>query len=76
MAERALQGVGDAQMGEWRESGRNGIVHIRRRLTDAERLRAGKGRRLTVRDIRGTQEEVRRLHRLLQDEPRLRAMIP
>jgi hypothetical protein len=75
MAERALRGVGDASLGEWREVGR-GTMHIRRRLTDAERKAAG-GQRggLQVRDIRGTPEESRRLARLLQDAPHLRQIV-
>lgn len=47
-AERALAGVGDASLGEWRDrTGR--AFHIRRRLTVAEALRTG-----PVEDIRGT----------------------
>ena len=69
MAERALRGVGDASRGEWRETGRI-AMHIRRRLTDAERQAAGN---LQVRDIRGTEEERRRLRRLFRDAPQLKA---
>jgi hypothetical protein len=72
MAERALQGVGDATLGEWRERGHNGVVHIRRRLSDAERAEAGG---LNVRDVRGTDEERGRIRRLLRDAPQLRAVI-
>lgn len=59
IAERALEGVGDAALGEWRETGSpgSGVVHIRRRLSSRE---AG-NHRLTVRDIRGSDEEQRRL---------------
>jgi hypothetical protein len=49
----ALEGVGDASLGEWEDwTGR--AFHVRRRLTDAEC--AG----LTVLDIRGTPEAHRR----------------
>lgn len=72
MAEIALRGVGDPKLGEWREQGRRGIVHIRRRLTDAECDRAGG---LSVRDIRGTQEERHRFTALLKDAPHLRGLI-
>lgn len=74
MAERALRGVGDAALGEWRERGRI-AVHIRRRLTDAERMLAGRSRPLEVRDIRGTDEEGQRMRRLLRDAPHLREIV-
>lgn len=70
MAERALRGVGAAELGEWRETGR--AVHLRRRLTDAERQAAGG---LVVRDIRGLPEEGRRRRRLLRDAPDLRSIL-
>lgn len=73
MAERALQGVGDVALGEWRERGRSGVVHLRRRLTDAERAAAGG---LGVRDIRGSDEERDRLAALLRDVPQLRGVLP
>jgi hypothetical protein len=59
MAERALEGVGDAALGEWREAGSpgSGVVHIRRRLSHREATNRG----LVVRDIRGTAEEEFRL---------------
>lgn len=71
LAERALRGVGDASLGEWRETGHRGIVHLRRRLTDGERSRAGSRGRLEVRDIRGTEEEQQRLKRLVRESPHL-----
>lgn len=67
-AERALAGVGDPELGEWREHGRRGIVHLRRRLTDAERELAGG---LGVTDVRGTPEERRRLAELVAQVPEL-----
>jgi hypothetical protein len=59
IAERALEGVGDASLGEWREEGSPGsdVVHIRRRLSRREAMNRG----LIVRDIRGTNEERARL---------------
>lgn len=72
MADRALRGVGDAQVGEWREHGRNGVVHIRRRLTETERGLAGG---LVVRDVRGTPEERERLRSLLRAAPHLRGVV-
>jgi hypothetical protein len=71
MAERALQGVGQAALGEWREHGQR-AVHIRRRLSDEERERAGG---LGTRDIRGTAEEEQRFHALLADAPHLRPYV-
>lgn len=56
----ALNGVGDARLGEWRETGEV-AVHVRRRLTDAERRAAGG---LDVVDIRGTDEHARRVERM------------
>lgn len=74
MAERALAGVGDAALGEWRELGSvgSGVVHIRRRLSHAERELAGG---LTVRDVRGTDEERLLVRQLLREAPHLRGVI-
>jgi hypothetical protein len=72
MAERALQGVGDASIGEWREQGSRGIVHLRRRLSDDERASVGG---LDVRDVRGTFEEKKRIQSVLRDAPHLRDII-
>jgi hypothetical protein len=59
IARRALEGVGDATLGEWVEDGSpgSGVVHVRRRLSTRE---AG-NRGIVVRDVRGTEEEERRL---------------
>lgn len=69
LADSALAGVGDAQLGEWREVGARTpvahTVHVRRRMADKER--AG----LQVRDIRGTPEEAQRQARLLRAAPHL-----
>lgn len=68
----ALSGVGDARLGEWRERGNRGIVHVRRRLSDTERGVVG-----DARDIRGTPEAARRMVALLADlPPHVRAMLP
>jgi hypothetical protein len=57
-AEKELEGVGDARLGEWREwTGK--AFHIRRRLSEAEQEPVG-----PVMDIRGTQEAVMRASRL------------
>jgi hypothetical protein len=71
MADRALAGVGDPALGEWREVGVR-AVHLRRRLSAAERALAGG---LGVRDVRGTPEERERLRRLLRDAPHLRGRV-
>lgn len=72
LAERALSDVGDAGLGEWRERGHGGTVHLRRRLTAAERGGAGG---LDVRDIRGREEERVRLGKLLREVPQLRGVV-
>jgi hypothetical protein len=68
MATAALRGAGDERLGEWRERGQNGVVHLRRRLTDLERALAGG---LAVRDIRDSEEEIERLATLLSEAPQL-----
>lgn len=70
MAERALKGVGDPALGEWREHG--SAMHIRRRLTDAERASVGG---MEVRDIRGTWEEQKRLRAVYAAVPELRNLL-
>jgi hypothetical protein len=59
IAQRALEGVGDASLGEWRELGApgSGVVHIRRRLSSREQGNSG----LRMRDVRDTPEADRRL---------------
>jgi hypothetical protein len=57
-AERALSGVGDASLGEWREwTGK--AFHIRRRLAPAEQRQVG-----PAVDIRCTPEAAQRIDRL------------
>jgi len=70
IAREGLFAVGDASLGEWIEQGSRGIVHVRRRLTAAECGLAGIA---GVRDIRGSDEERRRLQSLIAEAPRLRA---
>lgn len=54
-AARALDGVGDASLGEWTQAPRR-VFHLRRRLSAAEVAQVG-----PVRDIRGTPEAGDRL---------------
>lgn len=68
IAERALRGVGDSTLGEWREAGRGNVMHIRRRLSAAEVATYG----CVVRDIRGTPEEEKRLAVVFSERPDLR----
>ncbi len=69
IAGRALLGVGDEKLGEWREVGERGIVHLRRRLSSSEMELAGlEG----ARDIRGSAEEQARLSSLFHAAPYLR----
>jgi hypothetical protein len=56
----ALEGVGDAALGEWFEVGQV-AVHLRRRLSAEEQKRVG-----DVIDVRGTPEAERRLARVRQ----------
>lgn len=53
MADRVLDGVGDARLGEWAE--RHGAFHLRRRLSAKEALTVG-----PVIDVRRTDEAIRR----------------
>lgn len=68
MAEKALEGVGDASLGEWRQRGES-AVHLRRRLSADEQGD------LTVRDIRGSDEERQRQDALFHEAPHLRALM-
>jgi len=56
----ALSGVGDATLGEWKETGEK-AVHVRRRVSDRERASIGG---LDVIDVRGTPEATRRVDRI------------
>lgn len=70
--ERLLEGVGDATLGEWRQTGvvAHQVSHLRRRLSHQECIAHG----LAVRDLRGTQEGEKRLRWLFQQHPHLRYM--
>lgn len=66
-----LAGVGDAKLGQWVDevgAGR-GIVHVMRRMTDAEREAYGVPEPF---DIRGTPEETRRIEAVYAEAPYLR----
>lgn len=67
LAEAALSGVGDASLGEWRESGMV-AYHIKRRLSVAECIEFG----LSVIDMRGTPEGRERLAKLFRRHPHTR----
>lgn len=54
LAHRALDGVGDASLGEWYEKGER-AVHLRRRLSVGEQRSVG-----SAVDVRGTDEQIRR----------------
>jgi hypothetical protein len=60
IAEQQLRGVGDAALGEWRETGYI-AVHLRRRLTAREMSASAID---GVRDIRGTPEHAIRVGRM------------
>ena len=73
IARAALEGVGDAKLGEWFERGHNGVVHLRRRLSAAEQEAFD----ITeVRDIRGSEEEKIRLAVVMEARPQLRDIFP
>ena len=60
LAERALAGVGDVTLGEWREVGEK-AVHVRRRLTPGEMAAGGIA---TVVDVRRTEEHAARVRKM------------
>lgn len=68
LAYRALEGVGDAALGEWTEDGP--AFHLRRRLSVAEVIASG----LVMRDFRGTVEGAGLLLKLFQQVPALRVL--
>lgn len=63
VARSALEGVGDARLGEWVQCGAKAL-HLRRRLSEFEAILVGQPR-----DIRGTAEERRRLKKLKRELP-------
>jgi len=70
LAERALLGVGDAALGEWREVGEI-AVHLRRRLTAEEAAAVG-----PVVDVRGTWDMTKRLNRVRRYLPEALRHLP
>lgn len=64
----ALDGVGDASLGEWTEY--HGAVHIRRRLSIREQIAAG----LQMIDLRGTKEAKDRILKIVQAVPCVRSI--
>lgn len=63
-AEQALQSVGDAGLGEWREA-TSYTIQLRRRLSIQEQARYA----MHLRDIRGSREEADRLNALFAELP-------
>lgn len=66
-----LNGVGDSAAGQWIDEvgGGRGIVHVQRRLTEAEREQFGVPEPY---DIRGTPEQERRIAVVYAEAPYLR----
>jgi hypothetical protein len=67
-AERALDGVGDPALGEWREVGER-AVHLRRRLSDKEARQVG-----PVVDVRGKDDGYRRAEKAWRACPATRGI--
>jgi hypothetical protein len=73
-ARAALSGVGDVALGEWQYQGeRAGIWHVIRRLSAEERETFGVPEPY---DIRGTDEELRRIEAVYAEAPYLRSVMP
>jgi hypothetical protein len=70
LARRALAGVGDAMLGEWRDVGSGGVVHVRRRLAGWEARRWD----VRLRDVRGTVEHARRVAAVVREVPAAAAL--
>lgn len=69
LARAALNGVGDALLGQWEGvQGRPEIWHVQRRLTDAEREAFAVPAPI---DIRGTDEERARIASVYEEAPHL-----
>lgn len=67
----ALEDVGDAAKGEWVEEGiRRPLMHLKRRLSDAEDELVG-----GIKDLRGSKEQRVRVRELLVAAPRLRGYV-
>lgn len=66
----ALNGVGDKDLGQWEDDGMGrGVYHVQRRLTAEEREAFSVPEPY---DIRGTEEEERRIALVLAEAPYLR----
>jgi hypothetical protein len=68
-----LEGVGDPALGEWREIGGHGVVHLRRRLT-ADEQQAGNV--TDIIDIRGTWEHEKRVNAIRRYLPAPLRQVP
>jgi len=69
-----ISGVGDAEVGEWRDlkGVRGGVVHVLRRLSVEEREEFSVPEPY---DIRGTDEERRRIEAVYAEAPYLQGMM-
>jgi hypothetical protein len=68
-----VAGVGDAELGQWEGIfGRSDVWHVQRRLTADERERFGVPEPV---DVRGTDEEQRRIAAVLAEAPHLLARL-
>lgn len=70
IARDGLHGCGDRKLGQWEFLGDTGIYHVQRRMTAAEREQFGVPEPY---DIRGTDEEQRRISLVLDEAPHLAA---
>lgn len=69
-----LRGIGDEKLGQWEFDGdKPGVVHVQRRLSKAEQDQFGVPEPY---DIRGTDEETRRIDQVFAEAPHLRTMLP
>jgi hypothetical protein len=74
MCRVGLRGVGDASLGEWEFEGESpGVVHLQRRLSREEQAIFSVPEPF---DIRGTQEEARRIADVYAEAPYLRGLMP
>lgn len=73
LALMALDGVGDKTLGQWEDAGMGrAIHHVQRRLTMEEREAFGVPEPF---DIRGTEEEQRRIALVFAEAPYLRGRL-
>lgn len=74
LALSVIEGVGDKTLGQWEEDGvREGIVHVQRRLTAEERAEFSVPEPY---DIRGTDEESKRIAVVYAEAPYLHGRMP